>query len=361
MRRPSESDYRVVLGELRELRQLVLALAPRPTAIGKTFGELAQDWLRRIAPRRADGAGNERRHVRHMKALASLREGELTKGAIDDALGALAKPKGPLGPATLNKLRGTGKLIVLDAQGNNEWRGLNPFELISRQDEGEPVYATLELHEVGPVLRFINQRHHAIAKTVLLVGIRPGEAFALEKCDVDLVRKKLVIRRSHGRGRTKTGKERTFPIPDSLLADLVEAIALSPSSLVFPKPDGSRRSPNSRLTDRLRTAMKRAGVAVGWRFRCRKFSCPYDAELRRDTRELVPCPRCEEPMWSVAIPKPLRFYDLRHSSSTLHIEAGAAPIVVQQMLGHAPTNTMDAKYIHVTDAFRRSELNKLEL
>lgn len=353
---------RAVVLDREDLRQLVLGLTGGLGGVraGKTFGQLAADWLRRIAKRRVC-PDNERRHVKHMEALANMREGELTKGIVDDLFGDLLAPKGPLGAATVNKLRSTGRLIIRDAQGNNEWQGLNPFDLVRRLKQPKVVHATLTLDEVPLVLAKLRVDRRRLAKTVLLAGLRPGEALGLRKVDVDLKRQMLKVRRSHGRNQTKTGKEREFPIPDELLADLRAAMDESPGEYVFPKPDGTRQRQDTKLAVILRTAVKAAGILIGYRYVCRKYSCDFTGELFRETRVAVACPECTAGMWSAPVPKHLRFYDLRHSSATLHRKAKCDPLVVREMMGHGSKNQTDATYTHLDSDYQRVELNKLKL
>lgn len=328
-------------------------------AKGKTFGQLSTDWLRRIAKRRVC-PDNERRHIHHMRALAALREGQLTKGAIDDAFGELLAPAGELGPASVNKLCSTGRLIIRDAQGNNDWHGPNPFELVRRERVPRRVYLTLTLPEVALVLPHLRRDRRRLSKTILMVGMRPGEALGLQKTEVDLARKMIRICRSHGRPQTKTGKEREFPIPDELLEDLREAMAEHPTSkYVFPRPDGTRQLQGTKLTRILRTAMKKARLVTGYRYICRRQGCRRVET--RDVEELeLDCPECGFRFWVSPIPRAMRFYDLRHSSSTLHRKAKCDPLVIQEMLGHA-SNITDGTYTHLDEDYKRLELNRLKL
>ncbi len=345
-----------------ELSRLMRGLAEelRRARAGETFGELSVSWLRRVSKRRVC-PDNERRHIRHMQPLAHLREGELTKGAIEDLFGDLLAPLGPLGAATINKVRSTGRLIIRDAQGNGLWHGLNPFELVDRLRQVRPIWPTLALEEVRLVLPRLREDRRRLCKTVLLVGLRPGEALGLRKVDVDLKAKVLKVRRSHGRNQTKTGKEREFPIPDDLVEDLRDAMGSSPGEYVFPKPDGSRQRADTKLAKILRTAIKAAGIVTGYKYRCRKQSCSFDGLLQRASKEEVACPECAQPMVAAGIPKHLRFYDLRHSSSTLHRKAKCDPLVVREMMGHASKNQTDETYTHLDEEYRRVELNKLKL
>lgn len=349
----------VVQLDREDLQQLLLGLTGGLGRVraGKSFGELAADWLRRIAKRRVCPY-NERRHVTHMEPLAALREGQLTKGAIDDLFGDLLA-EGRLNSATLNKLRSTGRLIIRDAQGNSEWAGINPFDLVRRMREPKRVYFTLTLSEVALVLPKLRPDRRRLAKTILLVGLRPGEALGLQKPQVDLGRKMLKVSRSHGRNQTKTGKEREFPIPDDLVEDLRQAIAESTSEYVFPKRDGSRQSPYTKLAQILRNALGAAGVVTGYRYICRRRGCRH-AETRPEKLLQEDCPACGFRLWVSPIPKHLRFYDLRHSAATLHRKAHCDPMVIQEMLGHS-MNLTDGTYTHLDEDYRRAELNKLKL
>lgn len=238
----------------------------------RTFGELAQDWLERVAAQRVCPE-NERRHVQHMRPLWALREGELSRDRIEALFATL-----PLGPATLNKLRSTGSLIIRDAQAVGRWSGPDPFALVRRRRQPDVVHLTLTRSEAARVLRCLPPERRRLCRVMVWLGLRPGELLGLRKVDVDLRARTMLVRRSHGRDQTKTGRQRLLPLPAAILGDLRAAIAAHPSSpFVFPRPDGRRQRHDTKLTRMLRKALARAGI-----------------------------------------PKPLRFYDLRHTSATLH-------------------------------------------
>lgn len=358
--RAGGSAYDAARAELAaEFRQLLLGLGyPGRAGTGRTFGELAAAWLKRIEKRRVQPQ-NERGYVKHMAPLWNMREGELTKGAIDDLFGSLQSPAGPLGPATLNKVRSAGRLIIRDAMGNREWGGANPFDLVRRLREPRPIYNTLSIEEVTRVLACLREDRRRLAKTIIMVGIRPGEGLGLKKVDVDIEKRLMRVRRSHGRDQTKTGKEREFPIPDALIEDLREAINASPSEYVFPKADGTRQRSDTKLANILRTALKAANLVTGYRYHCRRSGCEFVEEL--EAKVEISCPRCFMRLWCEPIPRALRFYDLRHSSATLHRKAKCDPLVIQEMMGHSPGNTTDGVYTHLDENYRREQLNKLDL
>lgn len=349
------SRSKVVL-RVEDLRQLVFELTGRRTKCSKRFEELARDWLAAVARRRVEPE-NERRHVEHLRPIWALGESALTMGRVEEVLGKLL---GALAPPTVNKVRSTGKLIIRWAQGNGEWVGANPFELVRRLREPKRIYETVTLEEIRKVLPCIRADRRSLATTMLLTGLRPGEALGLKKCDVDLEHRFLHIRRSHGRAQTKTGKERVVPIPEEAVSALRDAMAEFPlSEYVFPKPDGSRQRADTKLSRMLRCALKAAGLVVGYRVICRRKGCGFREELpaREPERE---CPKCGFRLWEEPIPRPLRFYDLRHCAATLHRKAGADPMVVSEMLGHSLGLT-EGTYTHLDDDYRRAQLNKLKL
>ncbi|MDT2247894.1 site-specific integrase [Paenibacillus larvae] len=58
--------------------------------------------------------------------------------------------------------------------------------------------------------------------------------------------------------------------------------------------------------------------------------------------------------------KRVRFHDLRHSSATLLIEAGASMKAIQQRLGHSKHQTTADVYAHVTKKVSRETAEKFD-
>lgn len=359
---PDAPEVRIAQDQLDLLVGLMRGSSPQapPAPLpGKTFGELAADWFETVSGGRVCPE-NELRHIEHMMPLWQLDQDELTVKVIAGLWAKLRAPAGRLGPSTLNKLRSTGKRIIEAAQIEKEWGTYNPFALLKRVREAKKVYPTLTVDEILRLLPFLRPDRRAFTKVALIIGCRPGEALGLRKVDVDLDRRVVRIRRSHGRDQTKTGKEREFPIPEVVLQDLTEAIRSSPGEYVFPRRDGSRQREDTKFARILRTAMGRAGIVTGHEYACRRKGCG-----RREVGGAAPeerwCPVCHFKLWRVPIPKQVRFYDLRHSSATLHRQAGADPLAVKLLLGHAMQDPTDDTYTHLNEEFMRKELNKLKL
>src|SRR5204862_3476588 len=65
-----------------------------------------------------------------------------------------------------------------------------------------------------------------------------------------------------------------------------------------------------------------------------------DADVRR-------CPTCGAKLWPKAIPRPMRFHDLRHTAATLMLRAGVDAHRVQRILRHASVTTTTGTYGHL--------------
>jgi integrase len=323
-----------------------------------TLRELAEEWIR-VASKRLVKPSNEWEYHRHLAPLWEETEETLSPLLIESALLDLLRENGgTLGPSTVNKVRSFGLRVVKAAQKAWAWGYGNPFTLVPRLPEPERVFPRLTVDECRRTLRRLRPDRRREALFMLVMGPRPGEEKALQKCDVDVKRRILVIQRSNGRNRTKTGKVRTMPIPRALWPVLVEAMRLSPSEIVFPRADGARQLAATNLTRTLRTAMGAAGVVTGYRYRCHvNYGCGH--EETRATRDKARQCGCGRRMHVLPVPVQLRWYDLRHLSATLHAEAGCNPLAVTWLLGHGRKNTTEARYLHLGMHFIRKEISKL--
>src|SRR5437762_8013812 len=59
-------------------------------------------------------------------------------------------------------------------------------------------------------------------------------------------------------------------------------------------------------------------------------------------------PTCRAKLWPSAIPRPMRFHDLRHTAATLMLRAGVDAHRVQRILRHASVTTTTDTYGHLT-------------
>jgi len=339
-----------------QITQLALQLAPllRAPSSQWTFGQIAEEWLKDIRPKRVD-PGNESRAIARLKCFTNETEATLLAGAVEEHLERL-KLHGKLSGGTINKARSAGRLAIRFAMARGWWTRPNPFEVAKRQKEAKFQALALELHELARLQPYLRADRRREFRVSLHLGLRKGELFGLQKSDVDFARGVIHIRRSHGRNTTKTGKERDVPLLAAIAGDLLEAIQSSPSELVFPNPDGSRQRADTNLCSAIRTAMAAAGVRVEkTTYHCRRCKTKLDdAGMPTERR----CGACSMKLWPVPVVAPVRWYDLRHMCVTLHHHHGADRVCVAICVGHSLKGTTEEVYTHPSVAKMRAELSR---
>jgi hypothetical protein len=121
----------------------------------------------------------------------------------------------------------------------------------------------------------------------------------------------------------------------------------SPGDLLFPWPDGRMRSPEADPQKILRTALARAGLVDGYDHTAvdagRAARCTSSGTATSPRR----CPHCGMSLWPRALPRPLRFHDLRHTTATLLLRAGVDPHRVQRIMRHRDLRTTLGTYGHL--------------
>ena len=165
------------------------------------------------------------------------------------------------------------------------------------------------------------------------------------------------ITRSHGQGTTKGKRAEAIPIARELIPYLQQAIRRSTSELVFPNQKGEMMRPDVALEGVLRRALGRAGIVQGYTHVCRKKGCGY-SEAAQDAVQRR-CPEHNHLLWPKAQARPLRFHDLRHTTASLLMMAGANPAAVQRILRHRPRITMEV-YGHLTPGYLQAEVDRLQ-
>ena len=177
-------------------------------------------------------------------------------------------------------------------------------------------------------------------------GLRKGELCGLLKTDVDLPNRILFVGRSYDSDTTKGGH--------------ADAIRCSPSAYVFPAPDGSMRSEDSTPQRVLRAALIRAGLTEGWEHVCRRCKANGAPRVERyPDSTLRRCDACGMKLWPRAIPRQMRFHDLRHAVGTLLLRAKVDAHRVQRILRHASINTTLGTYGHLDVEDLRDAINAL--
>ena len=116
--------------------------------------------------------------------------------------------------------------------------------------------------------------------------------------------------------------------------------------------------PDVALENILRRALGRAGIVLGWDHVCRRKDCGYteaapDAALRL-------CPTHKYKLWPKARVRQIRFHDLRHTTASLLMMAGASIAAVQRILRHRDPRITTEVYGHLSGDFLHSEIDRLK-
>jgi integrase len=286
-----------------------------PTLQATPYGEWAKTWLdtkthlkpktletyeslfnSRILPRFGDARLRDIRAIDVEQWISTMHEEGLSPLTIRKAHGLLSQ--------------------TFKAAIRNRMLPNNPAEGASlpRTERKEMLY--LSPDQVQRLSDAIPDEHEALIYTLAYAGIRQGEATALRRGRVNLLRRELVIAESatnvHGSkvfSLPKNGKTRTVPIPTFLAAMIaahLEHVPPEPDALVFT---------NS------------AGGPMDWSNFRRRVWAPA-----REVAHLDP---------------KLRIHDLRHTAASILIAQGAHPKVIQEHLGHSSiVITMD-RYGHL--------------
>jgi integrase len=343
------------LEQKSERQRLGLEELP-PEDGGGTLGELLTWWLEtylRPTPAYRRMSGVVRKHFENSD-LAGLRLTEVTPAKIEVFLQQRSLV---VGANTVNHLRSDLLTAFNQARRAGRWTGQNPVLDVRRRKVPKRLPNFLRVEEVPRVLAVLSEQHRPLFATAIYTGMRKGELAGLRKSDVDFSCNLIMVQRSYDRDTTKGGKAAAIPIAQELRPYLETAMASSRSELVFTGIDGEMLSPNLPLEEILRRALGRAGIVTGYVHVCRKKDCGYsenasDNELRR-------CPKHGHKLWPKAQVRPIRFHDLRHTTGSLLLMAGANPAAVQRILRHSdPRVTMDY-YGHLLPNYLRDEIDRL--
>ena len=364
----TKNDARRIAADLeRQAERQRLGLEALPTDSTMTLAELVRWWVeqRRCsdASREADRGRLEKHVCAHALGAAPL--SRVTSEAIEALLVDLERAGAA--PASVNRLRSSLHATFARARKMKLWTGPNPIEDVDVRRVPKRIYSTLKAEEVPQLLPHVDPEWQDLFAAALWTGMRKGELCGLLKSDVDLPGRTLYVARSYDQDTTKGGHADALPIAEPLVPYLERAIAGSPSQWVFPAPDGSMRTEESDPQKVLRTALARAGLVDGWDHVCRKCGhvekapdsalrgCPVCPPLARCARcangKTTPCPNADRhekrKLWPKAIPRQMRFHDLRHTTATMLLRAGVDAHRVQRILRHASINTTLGTYGHL--------------
>jgi integrase len=357
----TKTEAKRLAGEIeRKCERQRHGLEPLPDEDGGgTFDELMSWWLVTYSK----GSPSHQRSKYSVEKnligseLGRLRLTEVTAGSIEVYLQARAAR---LSPQTLNHLRRFILTAFNLAKQAGRFSGVNPASEVARRKVEKRLPDFLRAAEVPRVLSALSDRWRPLFATAIYTGMRRGELLGLRKSDVDLSSGLINVSRSHGRETTKGGRAEAIPMARELVPYVQQALARSPaeSELVFPKEDGRMMRQDVALEGVLRRALGRAGIVKGYQHVCRKKGCGHveraaDAVQRR-------CPQHKHLLWPKADVRPIRFHDLRHTTASLLMMAGANPAAVQRILRHRDPRITTEVYGHLAPGYLQSEVDRLQ-
>jgi len=338
----------------RKAERQRLGLEPIATDAA-TLGELLRWWedaYFKPTSAYSKSCGTFRRHLIGSD-LSELPMREVTAGRVEQFIQAKTRE---LAPQTVNHLRAFLRRVFSAARRAGKV-AQNPIIDVKRRRVPKRLPAFLSADEVPRVLAAVPDKWRPLFAAAVYTGLRKGELLGLRKADVDLAGRLISVRRSYMRDTTKGGHADAIPIAAELVPYLETAIARSPSEIVFPNDDGSMMSEEASLQELLVSALARAGIVTGYSHICRRKGCGHsemakDADLRR-------CPKCNMKLWPRALVREIRFHDLRHTTASLLMMAGANPAAVQRILRHSDPRITTEVYGHLAPDYLRREIDLL--
>lgn len=319
-----------------------------------TLGEVMDLWWNEYGKKLRSTTIHVFTEKHFRRELASLALIELTADKLETFL---RKKLDDLAPRSVNHLRSHLRRLFNIAIKKQLWHSANPIAGVEKADVPKTLNEYLRTEEVPRVLAALDPRWRPLFAAAIYTGGRRGELLALRRSDIDMEGKTLAVCRSNDNDTTKGGHADLLPIADDLVPYLRTALDTSPSELVFPALDGGQQRHDVKLQKVLRKAMAKAGIVIGFDHKCRRRRCGF--EERRTNAVESTCPRCSKKLWVKAVPRPVRFHDLRHTTATLLLKAEVPLATVQRILRHTDPAITSEIYGHLDLDDMRKAVNKL--
>jgi integrase len=337
-------------------RRQRLGLDALPSDCTLTLEAACDKWLKHLAGRPSHDTGETfiRCHIRGTE-LGALTLPCLTAPALETFL---ESKEGKLAPESINYLRGCISRALSYARTMGLWDGENVVGRVPKRHVPRRAADYLRAEEVAPVLEVVGRRWRNLFATAIFTGLRKGELCALRKQDVDLPARRIVVSQSWERGIPKGGRIESVPIAEELVPYLQAALDASPSELVFPAVDGSMLARGVPLQNVLRRALGRAGIVTGYRHICRKRGCTY-VETAPDQARRFCTTHLNAKLWPKPDVRPIRFHDLRHTTASLLLAAGAPLHAAQKIMRHADPKVTAETYGHLEHGYLKAEVDRL--
>jgi integrase len=307
------------------------------------FGEYLVDQIgaelieRYSAEKVEERKAGERRVAALEAELAEAARAELPVAGAKRRLAEARRARG-LSNVSINK---TLTLLrqVLAAAVRYGYLDRNPVEDVRRLKVAKPAQAFLQLDQIDALVEATPEGRRPLLWTLILAGLRIGEALALRWRDVDLLADppRITVTRTWDpackvEGPVKTGEEGSVTIGRYLLETLLEHKAGSAHAgdddLVFPTAAGRHQNPSN-----LRKRVLSPAVEVA------------NGRLRERGMPTIP---------------PITPHSLRHTYCSLLISDGVDISTVAAQMRHADVSTTLKVYTHVMKHRRDGVAERLD-
>lgn len=351
----TKRDAQVQLAELvSQVRRRELGLEPAAVSVQSTVWALVDWWLTHRCPK--PSAEIERQRLeKHLKGtdVGNTLVAHARPAHFEAWFSVLERPIDPkkraLAAGSINHLRAKVRTAFERARREDVFSGRNPMHETKMRKVTHPLRETLAVDEVPVMLAKVPLQWRGFVAAAVYLGLRKGEIAGLRKVDVNLKSMVARVACSYERDTTKGGHGDLLPIPAPMRAHL-ELAMLSPGPLLFGDELGKMRRRDSKPDIVLRRALKNAELVIGYELSCRW--CTHEG---RQTAEMVavrpnPVPKCPfhaKTLWVKAIPRYLRFHDLRHSTATILLRDGMDAHRVQKLMRHRSFDTTSQTYAHL--------------
>jgi len=352
-----------------ERQRLGLEATPSQRAY-QPFGEMLDWWWATEGHLQASAHNVKPFIEKHIRpALGRLAAIEVTDARIKEMMNARLRPrsrsnaekkakKTGLSAASVNHLRSIVHRIFAFAIEKREWIAENPAGRVAKEKVVKRHPTHLSFEEFELLLVELDPKWRPLFATAVYTGMRQGELLGLRKSDIRFDTGIIKLDHTNTSSTTKDEKDAWIPMAEALRPFLQHAHDTSPSTLLFPREDGTPHSPDVALDKVLRRALGRAGVVTGYTLKCRKKRCGYSVES--PTAASPVCPKCAGmKLWSIPHPKHVRFHDLRHTTATLLPKNEVPMQHAQKILRHSdPSLTVDT-YGHLDLGDLRRAINRI--
>ena len=222
----------------------------------------------------------------------------------------------------------------------------NAAKLVRPPTARPPAIKPLTADEARQLLATTSQdRLAALWLTLLTLGLRRGEALALQWDDIDLETQTVIVR------RTLQRLHHYDEHGSATNALAVTSPKTNASNAMLPLPHGLTAA----LREHRQTQLRERLAADDWPRPEMVFTTPIGTWLDPDNISHRFQKLCSE-----AGIRRMRLHDLRHSSASLLLLQGVDPKTVQTLLRHTRFSTTADLYLHVQPELQRDAGERLE-